>query len=115
MRLSSLSAAAVLFSFTLAFFPPTARAAEAPLRLRIATDDDVFIPALAQQLGYFADAGIVMVPVKVEDFSKDDYLMQAPWSTTRWTPACIGSSTRSSAPATTFRSPRSCSSMTRPA
>ena len=55
-----------------------ASAAEPPLRLRLATDDDIIVHELAASLGYFADAGIEIVPVKVDSFAKEDYLLQAP-------------------------------------
>ncbi len=46
--------------------------------VRLATDDDIFLPALGQALGYFRAEGIELVPVKVDSFEKEDYLLQAP-------------------------------------
>ena len=53
-------------------------AAEKPTPVRLATDDDIFLPALGQALGYFRAEGIELVPVKVDSFEKEDYLLQAP-------------------------------------
>ena len=57
-----------------------APAATAPplTRVRLATDDDIFLPALAEALGHFRAEGLEIVPVKVESFEKEDYLLQAP-------------------------------------
>jgi phosphate transport system substrate-binding protein len=57
----------------------TAASAVEPLTpVRLATDDDIFLPALGQALGYFQAEGIELVPVKVDSFEKEDYLLQAP-------------------------------------
>ncbi len=48
------------------------------IRIRLAVDEDPIVPRLAQSLGYFRDEGIEIVPVKVEDFSHEDYLLQEP-------------------------------------
>src|SRR5476649_2321774 len=53
-------------------------AAETLTPVRLATDDDIFLPALGQALGYFRAEGIALVPVKVDSFEKEDYLLQAP-------------------------------------
>lgn len=53
-------------------------ATEPPLRIRLATDDDVIVHELAASLGHFAEAGIEIVRVKVDSFAKEDYLLQAP-------------------------------------
>jgi NitT/TauT family transport system substrate-binding protein len=53
-------------------------AAEHLTPVRFAADDDVFVPALTESLGYFRVEGIEIVPVKVEGFEKEDYLLQAP-------------------------------------
>ncbi len=55
-----------------------AGAADTPTRVRLATDDDIFLPALGQALGYFKAEGIEIVPVRVDSFEKEDYLLQAP-------------------------------------
>jgi NitT/TauT family transport system substrate-binding protein len=53
-------------------------AAETLTPVRLATDDDIFLPALGEALGYFRAEGIRLVPVKVDSFEKEDYLLQAP-------------------------------------
>ena len=53
-------------------------AGAAPIPIRLSVDEDPIVVRLAQSLGYFRDAGIEIVPVKVEDFSKEDYLLQKP-------------------------------------
>ncbi len=53
-------------------------AADPLVDVKVATDDDIFVVELGQSLGYFKDAGVNVVPVKVESFQKDDYLLQEP-------------------------------------
>ena len=53
-------------------------AAGTPYVVRMSVDEDPIVPHLADTLGYLRDEGVKIVPVKVEDFSKEDYLMQAP-------------------------------------
>jgi len=48
------------------------------IKIRLAVDEDPIVPRLAQSLGYFRKEGIEIVPVKVEDFSHEDYLLQEP-------------------------------------
>jgi NitT/TauT family transport system substrate-binding protein len=55
-----------------------ATAAPAPITIRLSVDEDPIVPRLAESLGYFKDAGIHIVRAKVEDFSKEDYPLQAP-------------------------------------
>ena len=69
------ASAVVLFA---AAAPTPARAAENLTPVRLATDDDIFLPALGEALGYFRAEGIELVPVKVDSFEKEDYLLQAP-------------------------------------
>jgi NitT/TauT family transport system substrate-binding protein len=57
---------------------PAAHAAGAPYVIRMSVDEDPIVPHLAETLGYFRQEGVEIVPVKVEDFSKEDYLLQAP-------------------------------------
>jgi len=52
--------------------------ADRMIKVRLATDDDIFIPALAETLGYFRAEAIEIVPVNVDHFEKEDYLLQAP-------------------------------------
>ena len=52
--------------------------AVAPVRIRLAADEGVFLPALAEALGHFRAEGIEVVPVKVESVAREDYLLQAP-------------------------------------
>ena len=54
-----------------------ATAAQA-VKVRLAVDEDPIVPRLAQSLGYFEKEGIEIVPVKVEDFAHEDYLLQEP-------------------------------------
>lgn len=57
----------------------TAAADRAPVvKIRLSVDEDPIVPRLAQSLGYFRQAGVEIVPVKVDDFSKEDYLLQKP-------------------------------------
>src|SRR5205823_14826716 len=77
MRPSLSSRRAVLLAAMLAS-GALSSAAESLTRVRLATDDDVFIPALAEALGNFRAEGIEIVPVKVDSFEKEDYLLQAP-------------------------------------
>ena len=60
--------------------PPAAPVTAAPAltKIRLATDDDIFLPALAEALGHFRAEGLEIVPVKVDSFEKEDYLLQAP-------------------------------------
>jgi NitT/TauT family transport system substrate-binding protein len=53
-------------------------AADTPVTVRMAIDEDPIVPALAASLGYLKEAGVEIVRVKAEDFSGEDYLMQAP-------------------------------------
>ena len=77
MKFRSAAFAAIsLFTFAGAF--PPAQAADRLTPVRLATDDEVFIPALTEALGYFRAEGLEIVPVKVESFEKEDYLLQAP-------------------------------------
>ena len=46
--------------------------------IKLACDDGVFIPTLTEALGYYEIEGIIIKPVKIEDFEKDDYLLQSP-------------------------------------
>jgi NitT/TauT family transport system substrate-binding protein len=55
----------------------TTAAAES-FKIRLAVDEDPIVPRLAQSLGYFAQEGVEIVPVKVEDFAAEDYLLQQP-------------------------------------
>ena len=48
------------------------------IKVRLAVDEDPIVPRLAQSLGYFEKEGIEIVPVKVEDFAHEDYLLQEP-------------------------------------
>lgn len=48
------------------------------IKVRLAVDEDPIVPRLAQSLGYFEKEGIEIVPVKVEDFASEDYLLQEP-------------------------------------
>ncbi len=47
-------------------------------KVRVAVDEDPIVQRLATSLGYFRQEGLEIVPVKVESFSKEDYLMQEP-------------------------------------
>lgn len=58
--------------------PAPTRAADNLTPVRLATDDEIFLPALGEALGYFRAEGIKLVPVKVDSFEKEDYLLQAP-------------------------------------
>ena len=53
-------------------------AAGQPIKIRLSVDEDPIVPRLAESLGYFKREGIEIVRVKVEDFSKEDYLLQKP-------------------------------------
>ena len=48
------------------------------ITIRLSVDENPIVPRLATSLGYFRDEGIVIVPVKVENLSKEDYLLQWP-------------------------------------
>ncbi|MDB6127439.1 MAG: hypothetical protein JWM35_1335 [Verrucomicrobia bacterium] len=48
------------------------------IKVRFARDEDPIVAQLAESLGYFRQEGIEIVPVKVEDFQKEDYLLQEP-------------------------------------
>jgi NitT/TauT family transport system substrate-binding protein len=74
-----LGAALVALPGTLAMMPvaPVA-AAEDIVTIRLSVDEDPIVPRLAESLGYLKQAGVRIVRAKVEDFSKEDYLLQAP-------------------------------------
>lgn len=83
MNSRAVCAAAVAATLSLGCWPAfapqrSASAAPAPITIRLSVDEDPIVPRLAESLGYFKDAGIRIVRVKVEDFSKEDYLLQAP-------------------------------------
>lgn len=67
-----------IFAVAVASLPMLAHAAAPLTPVKLATDDGVFIPALTEALGNFRIEGIEIVPVKVESFEKEDYLLQAP-------------------------------------
>ena len=46
--------------------------------MKLAIDEDPIVIRLASSLGYFKQEGIEIVPVKVESFEAEDYLMQNP-------------------------------------
>jgi NitT/TauT family transport system substrate-binding protein len=75
-----LGAALVALAGTLAMTMPVARvaAAEDVVTIRLSVDEDPIVPRLAESLGYLKQAGVRIVRAKVEDFSKEDYLLQAP-------------------------------------
>jgi NitT/TauT family transport system substrate-binding protein len=50
----------------------------APIQIRLSVDEDPIVPQLAKSLGYFRDEGIEIIPVMVESFAKEDYLLQKP-------------------------------------
>jgi NitT/TauT family transport system substrate-binding protein len=57
----------------------SAVAADAKLtKVKLAIDEDPIVIRLASSLGYFKQEGIEIVPVKVESFEAEDYLMQRP-------------------------------------
>lgn len=62
--------------------PAAAHAATAdrvpPATIRMSIDEDPIVPHLAESLGYFAEEGLTIVRVKVEDFSGNDYELQKP-------------------------------------
>ncbi len=76
----ALGAAALLSLGCGLLFAPqrAASAAPGPITIRLSVDEDPIVPRLAESLGYFKDAGITIVRVKVEDVAKEDYLFQAP-------------------------------------
>ena len=55
-----------------------ATAAEHVVKIRLSVDEDPIVVRLAQNLGYFKQEGVEIARVKVEDFSKEDYLLQKP-------------------------------------
>lgn len=57
---------------------PASPSAPDTVRIRLSVDEDPIVPRLAESLGYLKQEGIEIVPVKVESFSKEDYLLQAP-------------------------------------
>lgn len=65
---------------------PTAAPAASPAptltspltKVRLATDDDIFVHILAEALGHFRAEGLEIVPVKVESFEPHGYLLQSP-------------------------------------
>jgi phosphate transport system substrate-binding protein len=62
-----------------ALLAPVGLVRAAPLTpVRLAADDGVFVPTLTESLGYFQAEGLAIVPVKVESFEKEDYLLQRP-------------------------------------
>jgi NitT/TauT family transport system substrate-binding protein len=63
--------------FGLAATPAAMAASAAPFPIRMSVNDPL-VPVLAQSLGYFADEGLTVRFVKVEDVSAHDYLMQQP-------------------------------------
>lgn len=46
--------------------------------IRLSVDEDPIVVRLAHSLGFFRQEGITIVPVKVEDVSSEDYLLQRP-------------------------------------
>jgi NitT/TauT family transport system substrate-binding protein len=72
-----LSGAKGLAVFGLGFAWTAAPAAET-VKVRLSVDEDPIVLRLAASLGYFREAGVEIVPVKVDDFEKEDYLLQAP-------------------------------------
>lgn len=66
--------------FAIGSVPAPAPAAAAPpmTKIRLSVDEDPIVPRLAESLGYFKQEGIEIVRVKVDDFSKEDYLLQKP-------------------------------------
>ena len=58
--------------------PARTSAAENVVTIRLSVDEDPIVPRLAESLGYLKQAGVRIERVKVEDFSKEDYLLQAP-------------------------------------
>ena len=72
------SATAVVVSALLLGGVSVALAAEKLTQVKLAADDDVFIPALTESLGNFRAEGLEIVTVKVESLEKEDYLLQAP-------------------------------------
>ena len=74
-----LGAALVALTGTLAIMPGArVAAAEDVVTIRLSVDEDPIVPRLAESLGYLKQAGVRIVRAKVEDFSKEDYLLQAP-------------------------------------
>jgi NitT/TauT family transport system substrate-binding protein len=59
---------------------PSARAAAAEdvVTIRLSVDEDPIVPRLAESLGFLKQSGVRILRTKVEDFSKEDYLLQAP-------------------------------------
>jgi NitT/TauT family transport system substrate-binding protein len=53
-------------------------AAEDVVTIRLSVDEDPIVPRLAESLGYLRQSGVRILRTKVEDFSKEDYLLQAP-------------------------------------
>jgi NitT/TauT family transport system substrate-binding protein len=47
-------------------------------KVKLAIDEDPIVIRLAGSLGYFKQEGLEIVPVKVESFEAEDYLMQRP-------------------------------------
>src|ERR1700688_1521022 len=74
-----LGAALVALTGTLAIMPGArVAAAEDVVTIRLSVDEDPIVPRLAESLGYLKQSGVRIVRVKVESFSKEDYLLQAP-------------------------------------
>jgi NitT/TauT family transport system substrate-binding protein len=69
---------AMLFAFGCALPAMPAAAADRTIKIRLSVDEDPIVPRLAQSLGYFKAEGVEIVPVKVDAFSKEDYLLQKP-------------------------------------
>lgn len=53
-------------------------AADDVVTIRLSVDEDPIVPRLAESLGYLKQERVRIVPVKVESFSKEDYLLQKP-------------------------------------
>jgi NitT/TauT family transport system substrate-binding protein len=74
-----LGAALVALTGTFAMMPVArVAAAEDVVTIRLSVDEDPIVPRLAESLGYLKQSGVRIVRAKVEDFSKEDYLLQAP-------------------------------------
>jgi NitT/TauT family transport system substrate-binding protein len=71
-----LAAALVALGCTLPAAPVPA--ADRTVKIRLSVDEDPIVPRLAQSLGYFKAEGVEIVPVKVDSFAKEDYLLQKP-------------------------------------
>jgi NitT/TauT family transport system substrate-binding protein len=72
------AALAALVAFAGGALPAASAPAPTVIRIKLSVDEDPIVPRLAQSLGYFKDEGVEIVPVKVEDFSGDDFRLQTP-------------------------------------